>query len=309
MIIFCICLCLLVAAYFSYGKVLEKIVHINHKAPVPSRTKADGVDYVPLPKWKTFLIQLLNIAGIGPIFGAISGFHATQSPLMSRCVKNENECRFVFYGAMISESIIALIWAAIAMAFFGGVDGLNAAMAEHDAPWVVNTISRNTLGLVGGILAVLGVVVAPITSGDTAFRAARLTIADALHIKQKKVVKRLMISAPLFAVALVLLFIDFDIVWRYFSWSNQVMAAAMLWCIYSYLEKSKYNYWIALIPAVFMTYICTSFVFVSNQFLGLGARPLSYILAGGSTILITFFEVYFLWKRHSRKRSSYWKHR
>ena len=133
--------------------------------------------------------------------GAISGFHATQSPLMARCVNNEKECRNVFYGSMITESIIALIWAAIAMAFFHGPDSLAATLAEHggDAGWAVNNISVTTLGSVGGILAMLGVVAAPITSGDTAFRSARLIIADIFNIEQKSIARRLMISIPLFA--------------------------------------------------------------------------------------------------------------
>ena len=152
--------------------------------------------------------------------GAISGFHATQSPLMARCVNNERECRFVFYGSMISESIIALIWAAIAMAFFYDQGGVSAGMVGHTPAWAVNEISTKTLGVVGGVLAVLGVVAAPITSGDTAFRSARLIIADVFHIEQRTKWKRLAIALPIFAVGVALTFVDFDVVWRYFVWSN-----------------------------------------------------------------------------------------
>ena len=462
MITFLICLVLLVVAYFAHGSYLERVCKIDPRRAVPSQSLYDGVDYVPMSRWRTFLIQLLNIAGIGPIFGAImgacfgpvaflwitlggifmgamhdflsgvmlvrneglsiseivgrymgratlqfmrifsiillilvgvvflrspasilgemipsvpywwwigiiivyyfiatllpidkiigklyplfgaalifmaiglagvilfgeytvpelslstlrnfqpnaeslpivptlfitiacgaiSGFHATQSPLMARCIKSEGDCRSVFYGAMITESIIALIWAAIAMAFFHGPDKLAIALAEHgnSAAWVVNTISTSTLGVVGGILAVLGVVAAPITSGDTAFRSARLIVADSLHIEQRSIPKRLLISIPIFAIGIVLNFIDFDVVWRYFSWTNQALATVVLWTIVVYHRREGYNIWVALLPAIFMTYICSSFVFISDQFFGMDNRTLAYILGGVATIVLT----------------------
>ncbi|MBQ0081385.1 MAG: carbon starvation protein A [Alistipes sp.] len=474
MITFLICLVLLVVAYFTYGKYLEKVCQIDEKANVPSKLLFDGVDYVPMPKWRVFLIQLLNIAGIGPIFGAIlgacfgpvaflwitfggilmgamhdyisgvmlvrnnglsipemvgnymgngmrqfmrvfsvillvlvgvvflcspaqilseitedsawmtygtwlgviicyyfiatllpvdkligqlyplfgaalifmalgllgvilfgdlnvpelttiqnmqanpsklpivpclfitiacgaiSGFHATQSPLMARCVNNEKECRPVFFGAMISESIIALIWAAVSMAFFADKGGLTAALAEHgnSAAWVVDTISKSTLGIIGGILAILGVVAAPITSGDTAFRSARLIIADIFKINQRKKLNRLYISVPLFAIGLILAFVDFGIVWRYFSWTNQALATVVLWCIVIYLHSKNRNYWVALLPAIFMTFICCSFVFVHDQFLGMGVCTLAYIYGGLATLAITLY----VWYRLRKKR-------
>ena len=226
--------------------------------------------------------------------GAISGFHATQSPLMARCVNNERECRFVFYGAMISESVIALIWAAIAMAFFYEDGGVAKVLAEHgnSAAWAVNTIADSTLGIVGSILAILGVVAAPITSGDTAFRSARLIIADMLHIEQRTHWKRLVICAPLFAAGIALTFINFDVVWRYFAWTNQALATVVLWCIVVYLFRHKCNYYVALLPAIFMTYICSSFVFVSNQFVGLGATPMAYLLGGVLAIAIVAIMCY-----------------
>ena len=462
MITFLICLVLLVVAYFAHGSYLERVCKIDPRRAVPSQSLYDGVDYVPMSRWRTFLIQLLNIAGIGPIFGAImgacfgpvaflwitlggifmgamhdflsgvilvrneglsiseivgrymgratlqfmrifsiillilvgvvflrspasilgemipsvpywwwigniivyyfiatllpidkiigklyplfgaalifmaiglagvilfgdysvpelslstlrnyqpnaeslpivptlfitiacgaiSGFHATQSPLMARCIKSEGDCRSVFYGAMITESIIALIWAAIAMAFFHGPDKLAVALAEHgnSAAWVVNTISTSTLGIVGGILAVLGVVAAPITSGDTAFRSARLIVADSLHIEQRSIPKRLLISIPIFAIGIALNFIDFDVVWRYFSWTNQALATVVLWTIVVYHRREGYNIWVALLPAIFMTYICSSFVFISDQFFGMDNRTLAYILGGVATVVLT----------------------
>lgn len=462
MVTFLLCLALLVAAYFGYGAYLDRICKIDTKAAVPSATLYDGVDYIPMPRWRTFLIQLLNIAGIGPIFGAImgacfgpvvflwitlggifvgamhdyisgiillrndglslpeivgrylgggmrqfmraislvllilvgvvfmrspasilgsmitsipywgwiaiilayyfvatllpidkligkvypifgaalifmaiglavvlfvgdytipnltletlrnyqtnaeampiiptlfitvacgaiSGFHATQSPLMARCMNNESEGRMIFYGSMITESIIALIWAAIGMAFFHGPDSLVAALAEHgnDAAWAVSTISSTTLGAVGGFIALFGVVSAAITSGDTAFRSARLIVADVLAIEQRSIVKRFAIALPLFAIGVALLFVDFDVVWRYFAWCNQAMAVVTLWVIVVYLNKHKRNIWVAIPPAIFMTYICTSFVFVSGQFIGMQNRPLAYALAGVVTLVIT----------------------
>lgn len=169
--------------------------------------------------------------------GAISGFHATQSPMMARCVGSEKECRSVFYGAMISESVIALIWAAIAMAFFGDPTQLNEALAANDnnAAWAVNEISVGTMGKVGAVLALLGVVVAPITSGDTAFRSARLIIADMTGIDQRPIRKRFLICLPLFVVGYCITLVDFGIVWRYFAWANQTLAAAVLWSIYVWL--------------------------------------------------------------------------
>ena len=221
--------------------------------------------------------------------GAISGFHATQSPLMARCMNNESECRMVFYGAMITESIIALIWAAIGMAFFHGPDSLVAALAEHgnDASWAVSTISTTTLGAVGGFIALFGVVAAAITSGDTAFRSARLIIADVLKFDQRPILKRFAIALPLFTIAIVLLFVNFDVVWRYFAWTNQTLSVITLWMIVTYLKKFKRNIWVALPAAVLMTYICTSFVFISGQFIGMTNHTLAYILAAVTTLAIS----------------------
>ncbi len=460
MITFCICLAVLVAAYCLYGGLLSRVAKLDKGADVPSKTMYDGVDYMPLPRWRIFLIQLLNIAGTGPIFGAIlgacygpvaflwitlggilmgamhdffagvislrnggkslpetigkylgggmrkfslvvipilmllvggvfivtpskilasmtdipymwwvgivivyyfvatimpvdkiigkiypifgaalilmalamfgvilfgnysvpeltsldnmhynaenlpivptlfisiacgaiSGFHATQSPLMARCMTSETQARPIFFGAMISESIIALIWAAVAMAFFGGVEGLNGWMQDNgnDAGLAVSTISVTTLGVAGSILALLGVVAAPITSGDTAFRSARLIVADMLNFDQRPIWKRLAVSLPLFAVGVGIAFVDFDIIWRYFAWSNQALSVLTLWMITAWLMRRRSRAsWLALIPAMIMTYICSSFVFVSDQFIGMGACDLAYIYGGAVTAIVS----------------------
>ena len=469
---FLICLAALIVAYFTYGWFLERTLGIKRDKEVPSKTMYDGVDYIPMPRWKTFLIQLLNIAGLGPIFGAvlgatygpvaflwitlggifmgamhdfiagvmslnhngaslpeiigkylgmttkqvmrlfavvmmilvgavfmlgpagilasmtgwdksvwlyivfayyilatllpidkiignvypifgialifmalgilyvlftgnlvipdlttfanakpnaasfpiiptmfitiacgaISGFHATQSPMMARCLKDRKESRSVFYGAMISESIIALIWAAAAMAFFRGFNGvedslagLNAALAEHgnDASWAVNEITNTTLGKFGAILALLGVVAAPITSGDTAFRSSRLIIADFMGMEQKSILKRLYICIPMFAIGYAITLMNYDILWRYFAWANQTLAVFTLWAITVFLYLRSYRvmngkpyYLISLLPAMFMTFICTDFLFTSGQMMGL-ERNLGTILAGCATIVVT----------------------
>lgn len=459
MITFIVCFAVLVAAYFLYGGALSRIAKLDKSADVPSKSMYDGVDYMPLPRWRIFLIQLLNIAGTGPIFGAIlgacygpvaflwitlggifmgamhdffagvislrhggkslpetigiylgggmrkfslvvipilmvlvggvfivtpseilasmtnipylawvaiiivyyfvatimpvdkiigkiyplfgaaliimalamlgvvlfggydmpeltslenmhykadklpivptlfisiacgaiSGFHATQSPLMARCMTSETQARPIFFGAMIAESIIALIWAAVAMAFFGGVEGLNGWMAENGdkAGLAVSTISVATLGVAGSILALLGVVAAPITSGDTAFRSARLIVADMLNFDQRPIWKRLVVSLPLFAAGVGIAFIDFDVIWRYFAWSNQALSVLTLWMITAWLMRRRSRCVLfALIPALIMTYICASFVFVSNQFVGMGSVDAAYIYGGAVTAIV-----------------------
>lgn len=202
----------------------------------------------------------------------------------------ESQARPVFFGAMIAESIIALVWAAIAMAFFGGVEGLNGYMEANgsNAGLAVSTISNTTLGSIGAILAIMGVVIAPITSGDTAFRSARLIIADMLNYDQKPIYKRLIVSMPLFALGIGIAFIDFDIIWRYFAWSNQALSVITLWMIVAWLQRrgSRYTL-IALIPAIIMTYICSSFIFVSTQFVGMGSCTAAYVYGGAVTAILS----------------------
>jgi carbon starvation protein CstA len=202
--------------------------------------------------------------------GAISGFHATQSPLMARCIKNEKEGRMVFYGAMILEGVIAMIWAAVTMAHFNVV----GSVAVIDQAMIVTKSSTEYMGWVGGILAVFGVVACPITSGDTAFRSARLTIADIFKFNQKPIKNRLVIAIPLFIVGVLLVLFsissdeNFNMIWRYFSWSNQTLATIALWAASAYLAKTGKLYWFALLPATFMTVVVTSYFFTANECLG-----------------------------------------
>ncbi|QKG79553.1 carbon starvation CstA family protein [Tenuifilum thalassicum] len=199
--------------------------------------------------------------------GAISGFHSTQSPMMARCLKNEKEGRKVFYGAMVTEGIVALIWAAIGMSFYGGVNQLNSAIAGYngEATIIIREISNTTLGTIGGILAILGVVAAPITTGDTAFRSARLIVADFLRFPQKKLWNRVMVSLPLFVIGFTLTQVKFDIIWRYMFWSNQVLATVVLWAITVYLAQQKKLYIITLIPALFMTAVVTNYILIAPE--------------------------------------------
>ena len=466
MLTFLVCLTALVIAYFTYGRYLERVAAIDPARSVPSETLFDGVDYVPMPRWRVFLIQLLNIAGTGPIFGAIlgaafgpvaflwitlggifmgamhdflsgvmlvrndglsipevagrylgtgmrqfmrlfsvvllvlvgavfllspadilsgmvpsvphtvwvwlilayyfvatllpidkiigkiypifgvalilmalallgvllfgpyripelttlanaqldphsvpivptlfitiacgaiSGFHATQSPLMARCVRNERECRSVFFGAMISESIIALIWAAVATAFFGGAHALAEALAANgnSAAWAVNIISNTTLGIAGGILALLGVVAAPITSGDTAFRSARLIVADFMGVEQRTLRKRIYICIPLFALGLLIIFgLPFQTMWSYFAWMNQTLAMVTLWMITAFLNRHGRNRWVGLIPATVMTYVCSSYVFVSPLMCGMRDRAVAYLLGGAVTLVLLIILIF-----------------
>lgn len=442
MVTFSIALVLLIVGYMTYGKFIEKLLEPDPARKTPALTMTDGVDYVPLPTWKIFMIQFLNIAGLGPIYGAImgsqfgtssylwivfgtifagavhdffsgslslrnggeslpeltarylgvttkkatsiftvllmvligavfvsgpaqlldkmtpayfnelfwlmvifgyyilatmlpvdkiiggiypifalallfmaiglgfmlyfkapdlpemwdgfgtkyeenpifpmmfisiacgaiSGFHGTQSPLMARCITNEKHCRPIFYGAMVTEGVVALVWAAAATQFFHENGVIDPATSKPFTPATVATaLSNDWLGSVGGILAILGIVAAPITSGDTALRSARLIIADFFHIEQRKISKRLMISIPIFVVTLSLLIFSltnpngFGVIWRYFSWCNQTLATVTLWAITVYLVRTKKNFWVALIPALFMTCVCSTYILIAKE--------------------------------------------
>lgn len=466
MITFCVALLLLIAGYFIYGRVVEKVFVVEPARKTPAYTLADGIDYVPMPTWKVFLIQFLNIAGLGPIFGAImgilygpsaylwivfgtifggavhdylsgmlsvrrngaslpelvgdelgtgikqvmrvfslllmilvgavfvvnpadllnlltegsmsrmwwiviifgyyvlatllpidkligrlypifgfallfmavgimvslflrpdslpefheaigyarpdaetnpifpmmfisiacgaiSGFHATQSPLMARCLKNEKMGRRVFYGAMVVEGIVALIWAAAAIAFFNGsFDALSEYLKGKTPAILVNDISVGWLGTFGGVLAILGVVAAPITSGDTALRSARLIAADFLHIPQKKIRNRLLISIPIFVLAGVVMMIDFEVLWRYFAWCNQTLAVFTLWALTVWLARERKCYWITFIPALFMTMVTVTYIFFAQEGFRL-SYSVSLGIATGVTVLLTVLFVRF----------------
>lgn len=473
MISFVIALFILVAGYFTYGKFVSKVFGQDPGRQTPVHTMADGVDYVALPTWKIFLIQFLNIAGLGPIFGAImgvmygpaaflwivfgtifagavhdylsgmlslrengaslpeivgrqlgngiknvlrvfalllmilvgavfvynpadllamltpesldrtfwivlifayymaatllpvdkligklyplfgvallfmaigimvmlffhadtvpevwdqfynhkanpeanpifpmmfvsiacgaiSGFHATQSPMMARCLKNERHARPVFYGAMVTEGIVALIWAAAAVAFTGSYDNLQEFLGTGSPAILVNDLSRSWLGTFGGVLAILGVVAAPITSGDTALRSARLIAADFMGIKQKKIMKRLLISLPIFAICFIIMLLPYDALWRYFAWCNQVLSVFTLWAVTVYLAKERRLYVISLLPAIFMTCVTVTYIFFAPEGFGIIAQRLlgvsgAYIfsigmgLATAAAFVILFF--------------------
>ena len=202
--------------------------------------------------------------------GAISGFHATQSPLMARCMTNEKQGRRIFYGAMIAEGIVALIWAAAATYFFQ-----KNGMGISNAAEIVNDITKDWLGTFGGLLAILGVIAAPITSGDTALRSARLMISDMFNFNQKPIKNRLLISIPLFLVTAGILLYSlrdkegFNIIWRYFAWANQTLAVMTLWAITVYLLKEKKCYWVTLLPALFMTSVVVTYILVAPEGFGL----------------------------------------
>lgn len=474
MITFFICLTILLLGYVFYSKHLEKMMEVDPNRPTPATSMSDGVDYVPMPWWRVLLIQFLNIAGLGPIFGAIagalwgpvafvwivfgtvfagavhdylsgmlsvrnnglsiteiigiylgkvakqvmrvfiivlmvlvgavfisgpagilanltpatldfkfwvwvifiyyilatllpidkiigkiypvfgfallfmaisliislivkgytlpeltadnwqnfhynkeklpifpmlfitiacgaiSGFHATQSPLMARCIKNEKEGRRVFYGAMVIEGVVALIWAAISMSFFGGIRELGEVMVAQkgNAAWVVNEIANSLLGKYGAVLALLGVVAAPITSGDTAFRGARLIVSDLLKFNQRPIKNRLIITIPLFAVGFLLTKINFDVIWRYFAWSNQTLGAVILWTITVYLFQKRKAYWLTLIPALFMTAVVSTYIMLAPEGFSL-PQAISYVI--GLSVTALFLIVFLIYKRrHNR---------
>ncbi|KJR45824.1 Carbon starvation protein A [Desulfosporosinus sp. I2] len=233
-----------------------------------------------LPMWPLLFITIAC--------GAISGFHATQSPLIARTIQNEKQGRKIFYGMMIGESAIALIWAAAGMAVFGGTGGLQAALAAGGPAAVVRTVSITLLGSIGGTLAILGVIILPITSGDTAFRGARLVIADFFKMNQRPISKRLAISIPIFAIAFGLSKIDFNFLWRYFSWANQTTAMILLWAAAMFLVKEKRLHWIATIPAIFMTAVTFTYLLQAPEGFGLATSisyPVGLLITLGITLL------------------------
>ncbi len=474
MFTFIIALVALVVGYFIYGRFIERLIGYDYSKPTPAMVHPDGVDFIPLPTWKVYMIQFLNIAGLGPIFGAImgakfgtasylwivfgtifagavhdfisamislshdgeslpeiigrylgkrtkaifgvftiilmilvgavfvsgpaellagmtptwadaifwivvifiyyiaatmlpidkiigrfypvfavalifmavgilvgiflyrpdlpemwdgfgtkyeenpifpmmfvsiacgaiSGFHATQSPLMARCLKDARLGRPVFYGAMVTEGVVALIWAAAATAFFGEHGVIDAATGHaYTGAGVATTLSREWLGTFGSILAILGIVAAPITSGDTALRSARLIVADYLHIEQKSISKRLLISVPIFILTFLVLVYSikdangFNVIWRYFAWSNQALSVFTLWSITVYLTLSRKMFIVTLIPALWMTAVCTSYIFVAPECLHLLPVADWFPPLVGSAAAIVGLVLYVCWKK------------
>lgn len=281
-----------IASIFPIDKIIGKIYPVFAAALL---FMALGILIMLFVKWPALpevWDGLGNTYESNPIFpmmfisiacGAISGFHATQSPLMARCIKNEKYGRPVFYGAMVAEGIVALIWAAAATCYFGENGVGNSASV------VVMDISKDWLGYFGGILAVLGVIAAPITSGDTALRSARLILADFFHMEQKSVKNRLLLCVPIMLVVTGILIFSivsqdgFNIIWRYFSWLNQVLSVFTLWAITVYLVRNNKNYFITMIPALFMTCVTMTYICIAPE--GFHLNPvLSYIIAGVITI-------------------------
>ena len=245
--------------------------------------------------------------------GAISGFHATQSPLMARCLKSEKMGRPIFYGSMITEGLVALVWATVAMWFFydsptPGYEQLAAAKGFHtSAPMVVTTVCQDWLGMLGGVLAILGVVAAPITSGDTAFRSARLIVASALKLNQKPKMNRLYVCLPIFVVSIAMLAWQssnpdgFNVIWQYFGWSNQTLSVFTLWAITVYLVRKNKPYVITLLPALFMTGVCSTYLFISKQAFGL-QEDLAYYLGILTVIIAMVWFVVWIRKYGEKER-------
>ena len=245
-------------------------------------------------KLPIFPIMFVSIA-----CGAISGFHAPQRPMMAKCLMSEKHGRPAFYGAMITEGIVALIWAAAATCFFkeNGLDENNAAI-------IVNHITNDWIGTIGGLLAILGGIAAPISTGDTALRTARLIAADFLKMPQKKLKHRLILTIPIFTITILLIywsssdFGGFDVIWRYFAWFNQTLSVFTLWAITIYLTQSNKQYLVTLIPAIFMTYVTVSYLFIAPECLNLGSN-IAY-LSGGIFTVITLI-MFINWKYKNYK--------
>ena len=280
--------------FMAFGVLIMLYV----KSPsLPEMWEGFGTKYDKSP---IFPMMFVSIA-----CGAISGFHATQSPLMARCMKSEKYCRPIFYGAMVTEGIVALIWAAAATWFFGEHGTVDAAGIPYSGAKVATMISQEWLGTIGSIVAILGIVAAPITSGDTALRSARLIIADFLHMEQKSIKKRLIICIPLFlatAGTLIYSLTDadgFKIIWRYFAWCNQTLSVFTLWAITVYLVQEKKNYFITLIPALFMTCVSVTYICIAPEGFRF-SQVLSYSI-GGVAVLVA--AVWFgVWKMRWAKR-------
>lgn len=274
------------------------LVMLYVKSPdLPEMWNGFGTKYEKNP---IFPMMFISIA-----CGAISGFHATQSPLMARCITNEKHCRPIFYGAMVTEGIVALIWAAAATYFFheNGIVDEATGMAYTGAK-VATDISKEWLGTFGGILAILGIVAAPITSGDTALRSARLILADFFRIEQKSIRKRLIISIPIFVVTISMLVFSFSnaegfkIIWRYFAWCNQTLAVFTLWAITVYLVRNRKNYFVILIPALFMTCVCSTYIMIAPEGLSM-SQTVSYIAGGAVTLIALIWFIYWYKKENT----------
>lgn len=281
------------ALLFMAGGILVMLYVKN--PDLPEIWNGFGTKYEKNP---IFPMMFISIA-----CGAISGFHGTQSPLMARCIKSERHCRPIFYGAMVAEGIVALVWAAAATCFFqenGIIDAVTGKAFSGAA--VATRISNEWLGTFGGILALLGIVAAPITSGDTALRSARLIAADFLNFDQRPISKRLMICIPIFLITIGVLVYSlsdaegFKIIWRYFAWCNQTLAVFTLWAITVYLVKEKKNFYISFLPALLMTLVCSTYICIAPEGLSL-PQGLSYAIGGACTMAALIWFIVWYKKR------------
>ena len=254
-------ICLIIMALGVSGSML-----FSGNYAMPELWNNFGNQHPSLPLWSFMFISIAC--------GAISGFHATQSPMMARCCKSEKLGQKVFYGAMIAEGVIALVWCAAGCTVYPVIKASLAEGVAIGTPTVVYAICQSTMGKVGGALALLGVIVCPISSGDTAYRSARLTIADWFKVDQGNWKKRLLLTLPLLAVGTAICYVDYSIVWRYFSWSNQTLAMIALWAASVYLAQNKKNYWLTAVPATFMTGVSLTYFFAAPECMGLLWKPM-----------------------------------
>ena len=254
-------ICLIIMALGVSGSML-----FSGDYAMPELWNNFGNQHPSLPLWSFMFISIAC--------GAISGFHATQSPMMARCCKSEKLGQKVFYGAMIAEGVIALVWCAAGCTVYPVIKASLAEGVAIGTPTVVYAICQSTMGKVGGALALLGVIVCPISSGDTAYRSARLTIADWFKVDQGNWKKRLLLTLPLLAVGTAICYVDYSIVWRYFSWSNQTLAMIALWAASVYLAQNKKNYWLTAVPATFMTGVSLTYFFAAPECMGLLWTPM-----------------------------------
>ncbi len=263
----------------------------------------DGLQNLTPERGNLFPVLFVTIA-----CGAISGFHATQSPLMARCMKHEKQGRPIFYGAMITEGIVALIWATLANYFFygGGAEALGVS-TSLEAPSIVKAISEGWLGTFGGLLALLGVVAAPITSGDTALRSARLIIAEALNIEQKSISKRMLVCIPVFLVTFGILWYSiadakgFNVIWNYFGWANQTLSVFTFWAITVYLVRKRSHYFVTLIPALFMTCVSATYICIAKECLAL-PEGIAYSIGALAVLVAVFW--FCLWLKRGKRLST-----
>jgi carbon starvation protein CstA len=277
------------ALFFMAIGIAVMLVLTHSSSPLPELTSIQWVNVNNLPLWPMMFVTVAC--------GAVSGFHATQSPMVARVITSERHGRKIFYGAMVAEGFIALVWAAAGTSFYQGAPGLTTALADLGGQGgVVFDISFKLLGSFGGVLAMLGVIAAPITTGDTAFRAARLTLADALKMDQKPLKNRLMLSIPLLFIGWALTQgVNYQIIWRYFSWTNQTLAAISLWMATTYLVKNKINYWPAVLPAIFMTAVSATYILQAPEGFSLATSisyPVGLVIALGITALF-FYKIVF----------------